>query len=624
MKKIIKIIFASLFLLFIILGIGIFVFLKTFDFNRLKPQIIAVGQNALGRSIDFTKLGLKLSFKNGVQFSIADIVVGERLDFGKEDFLTAKEVNLSVSIKDIIFKRQIRVLGIGCKEPQVNIIRLKDGRINLQAFGVIGQDQQGVTETTAQKSSSEAVQPAAMGLPTVFIKRINIDNARLAYIDYSFDPKVSIVFDKITLKADNFSLTNLFPIKLQASFASESQNIFAQGNGQVNINKPSFLLKDVKATVDISTLSMDALRRFIPQLKEVSLPEIKSGALSVAIDLFEAGQQGLIALKGQGALTKGSLRMKELVVPVESIEANFTMSEFLIALSNASFFLGKGKTEFSGNISDYLLKQNYSFKAMLNGLDLNECIDQSAYPIKVKGLVSGNFELKGQGFDPSTALSSLSGNGSLEIKEGQLTDINVFKMVLDKLSFVPNLAVFFETGVPERFKDNLRKKDTIVTSFKTTAEISSVSVVIQSMNMDAETFHFRGNGIVGFDQSYFFDGLFMIPQDLSSRIVAAVPEMEYLLDEVKQVCFPLKVLAKGGVVSFMPDVKQIGVNAIKQKGRQELEKILDKVLGKESPIQDNSQNFPENIEQSPPPDATDKKEGKRQLIDSIIGTIFKE
>ncbi|RJO65721.1 MAG: AsmA family protein [Candidatus Omnitrophota bacterium] len=618
MKRIIKVIFISLFIIAALFSAGIIIFLKTFDFNRLKPQIIAAGQNALGRSLDFSGLDLKLSFKNGVQLRLADIAVGEHPDFGKGSFLEAKEAYLGVSLKELLLKRQIRVLGVECESLRISVVRLKDGRINVQAFSASGQPAAPAEEPSAQKLSSINAQPPAVALPVILVNQIKVDNGRLEYVDYSFEPKLSLVFDKLMLKIENFSLTDSFPIMLRASFASGSQNVFAQGKGQLNMSHPSFLLKDVKAGVDLSTLSMDTLRRYIPQLEGVPLPEIKSGALSVSIDLFEAGQQGLIALKGQGALTKGSLRMKELAVPIEPIEANFTMSESVVALSKASGILGKGMAEFSGNISDYLLKQDYSFKATLTDIDLNECIDQSPYPVKIKGLVFGDIELKGQGFDPNTALSRLTGNGWLEIKEGQLTDINVLKMVLDKLSFVPNLATVLEAGLPERFKESLSKKDTIVTSFKTKISISNASIAIQSMNMDAETFSFQGNGRAGFDQSYSFDGSFTIPQDLSSRMVAAVPEMEYLLDEAKQIRFPLKVSGKGASISFMPDVKQIGIGAIKQKGRQELEKVLDKVLGKERSNEDVSQG----IEQ--PSATTDKKDGKKQLIDSIMGTIFKE
>jgi len=342
--------------------------------------------------------------------------------------------------------------------------------------------------------------------------------------------------------------------------------------------------------------------------------------------LFEVGPQGLIALKGQGALTKGSLRMKELATPIESIEAKFTMSESVIRLNSLLFSLGKGSVELSGNINDYLFEQNYSVKAKASGINFVECIDQSALPVKIKGLVFGEIELKGQGFDPNTILSKLSGNGSVEIKEGQLTDINVLKIVLDKLSFVPNLGAVLEAGLPERFKETIRRKDTLVTAFKADIGISNGSIQIQSLNMAADSCLFQGNGTVGFDQSYAFKGSFIIPQDLSSRMVGAAPEMEFLLDEAKQIRFPLKVSGKGASVSFMPDVKQIGITAIKHKGRQELEKVLDKVFDRSSKdvSQQPSVGSEPAKDDSPGSAEEKKKSGKQQLIEGVIDTIFKQ
>ena len=76
MKKIIKIVLIGLFLLFLIVSTGIFIFLKTFDVNRFKPQIISVGQNALGRSkacaLRLMLIGLGLLTLNGCTFIVKD------------------------------------------------------------------------------------------------------------------------------------------------------------------------------------------------------------------------------------------------------------------------------------------------------------------------------------------------------------------------------------------------------------------------------------------------------------------------------------------------------------------------------------------------------------------------
>lgn len=622
MNKAVKLILVSLLIVIVIFSAGISIFLTTFDFNRLKPQIVSAGEKAIARKIDFTKIDLKLSLRNGAQIRLTDIIAGEHPDFGKGNFLEAKEVYLGVSIKDLLFKRQIRVLDVECKSPHLSIVRLKDGRINVQAFAQTGQVKDKGAQATAQRSSSDSVQPSAVALPAIFINKINIDNGHLEYIDYSFGPKLALIFEKVMLKADNFSLTSSFPITLQASFASSSQNIFAQGKGQVNMQRLSFLLKDVKATADLSALSMDTLRRYIPQLEGIPLPEIKSGALLIFLDLFEAGPQGLMALKGQGTLNKGSLKMKELAVPIEPIEANFSMSESNIEFNKADFSLGKGKAVLSGSLNDYMFKQDYFVKAAFNSIDLGECIDQSAYPIKAKGLISGNFELKGEGFDPDAALSKLSANGSAEIKEGQLTNINILKMAIDKLTFIPNLSAALEAGLPENLKNSLRKKDTAITSLKIKIEVSDGKVAMQPINIESDSFNFQGSGKVGFDQAYFLNGSLTVPQELSAKMIAAVPQMEYLADQNKQIRFPLKVSGKGASVSFMPDVKQIGTSAIQQKGRQELEKVLDKILGKESPTEAGAQT--DSISPAEAQTSSDKASGKKQIIDAVVGTIFKE
>jgi len=485
-------------------------------------------------------------------------------------------------------------------------------------------DERHPEQDVLQKSQSKVTSLTTIGLPAIFINRINIKNAHLEYIDYSFEPRISLIFEQILLKVEDFSLTKLFPITLRAAFASDAQNIFAKGSGEVDMNRLSFILKDVTGRTNLSTLSMNKLRQFLPQLQKAPLPEIKSGELSISIELFEAGSQGLIALKGKGAVSKGSLHMKELAVPIESIQGNFFLSESAITLNNLSLSLGQGKAEISGNLNDYMLKQNYALKLKANEIELSECINQSSFPIKMEGIVFGDVMLNGQGFDPNTFLSRLNGNGSVEIKEGRLTDINVLKMVLDKISFVPNLGVVLEAGLPDRFKEMIRQKDTIVTAFKAGVVINNSSIQIQPFNIEADGFTFQGKGRVGFDQSYAFDGSFVIPQDLSGRIIGIVPEMEALSDTLRQIQFPLHVSGRGAKVSFMPDIKEMGISVIKYKGRQALEKVLDKVFERSSPDGSQQPSADTGSTEDMPPDTGQEKSKKQQLIEGVIDTIFKQ
>ena len=61
MKRIFKIIVIGLLSLFVISTVGLFIFLKTFNVSRFKPQIISAAQNALSRSVNFGDIALKIS-----------------------------------------------------------------------------------------------------------------------------------------------------------------------------------------------------------------------------------------------------------------------------------------------------------------------------------------------------------------------------------------------------------------------------------------------------------------------------------------------------------------------------------------------------------------------------------
>ena len=65
--KIIKFIFIFLIIVFILIIIGGIIFVKTFDANRYKPEIIRAAKTALARDVDFTELDLAASLADGIR-----------------------------------------------------------------------------------------------------------------------------------------------------------------------------------------------------------------------------------------------------------------------------------------------------------------------------------------------------------------------------------------------------------------------------------------------------------------------------------------------------------------------------------------------------------------------------
>lgn len=574
MKKIIKIFIIAVLSILLISIAGIFVFLKTFDIKKYKPNIIAAAQQAVGRPVNFDDIALKISLTDGIRFHLTNLEVPEDPAFGKGFFLTVREINLGVSIKDFILKRQISVLNVEAQSPQITVIRLKDGRINAQSFSAPA------TKAEPPKNPGQDIPAAAAKLPAIFINRIDLDNAGIRYLDYSGEPGMDLEVRNIKFSVKDFSLTRPFRISLNAAFLGSTPNVIFEGNGELDLKDLKIILKGSRLNLDLSSMSMEELRRGVPQLQKMPLPLELKGLLSIDVEQLSAGSQGISSLKAKGSLKDGFVRMKELLVPLEAIQSQFSLTESVITLDSTSASLGKGRIELSGEITGYLKEQNFRFKTKAEAIDLAQSLDQSAYPVKVKGLVSEVFDFKGKGFTPDVLFVNLSGNGILEMKEGRLTDINVLKMVLDKIPLISNLTDILSAKLPAGLSGKLLQKDTVVNSLKLTAEINNGSVLMQPISVEADGFKFEGKGRAGFDQSYSGEGAFSMPMDLSSRIAESVPEMKYLQDAEQLIRFPLKFSGKGASVSFKPDVKSLGVTAVTTAVTQELGKALEKVFKK--------------------------------------------
>ncbi|MDD2703510.1 MAG: AsmA-like C-terminal region-containing protein, partial [Candidatus Omnitrophica bacterium] len=415
-------------------------------------------------------------------------------------------------------------------------------------------------------------------VPALLVNSFILDGMKIRYVDQSVEPVIELECRDIRFAVRDFSPDRPFRISMRASFTGSSPNVTFEGTGTVNTSRGSFLLKDSKLNIDLSLLSIEELRRSIPQLKEISLPGQLKGKIKINVEQLSAGPSGLVSLKADGALTEGSVTVKELSVPLDSIQSKFSLTETAFVFADTTFSLGKGAIAFSGEVRDYLKTQAFKFKTKLDGIDLAQCLDQSSYSVKVQGLVSGVIQGDGKGFDPNVLPATMNAAGNLEIKEGRLVDMNVFKMVLDKLAFIPDLSGILEANLPGQYKEKLKQKDTMITSLKLNASLSNGSINIQPIAMEAEGFLFEGTGTVGLDQNYYLNGSFVILQDMASRMVESVSELKLLQDETQQIRFPLKVSGKGKSVSFIPDVQGLGVTVIKNKASEELQKIFDKVF----------------------------------------------
>ncbi len=451
--------------------------------------------------------------------------------------------------------------------------------------------------------------------PPSLIIDVQLTNGRVAFKDIA--PGVSVDTSLINFNVNQFSLNNPFSFKGQAAVFSTEPDINLEGSAKFDMATNTVEVKNTNLDVDFAKVTTAALTSAISMLKTDQLPESMTGQLNVNLKSFETGgPKGIKNCVLIGDLKNGSVKLSQLLVPIQIGQLTFnvmgTKADF-----NTVVNIGEGNLTAQGNLNDLLSQQGFVADMKLANLDLSKTLNQVSQPVKIQGTLLGEYSLRAEGLDPDHFMKTLSGNGNFQIKDGRLTDMNILKMVLDKISVIPNLGQKVQANLPPAYQTKLQQKDTILNKVYINSLLQNAAIVIQPMEVDADGFLLNADGNVGFDLNTSLKADFIIPADLSEKIIAGTPELQLLTDENKRISFPGKISGKYPQISYLPDVEYIGKRIIQNKGKEQLEKVLDKVFGSKD---SSSQGTTSSDGQNPQPK---EKRPEQQLLEGILDKVFK-
>ncbi|MBL8013590.1 MAG: hypothetical protein JNN05_07045, partial [Candidatus Omnitrophica bacterium] len=463
---------------------------------------------------------------------------------------------------------------------------------------------------------------------------VSLENAAVELKDVS--PGVNLQAYQIGLSIKDVSLDKKpMSIRLKAAYLSDQPNLDFTGTAVFDVPQSAVEVKDALFKTDLSLWSMEKLKSSVAALKDVSLPTELKGLLNVQIDMLAAGPKGMSALQSRGDLTAAVIKLKELKLPVNISQLKFQADGTNAKVDDLVVSLGKGTIKAKAAIDQYLVKPILHQELTVEGLDLDEVLEQKDAPIKALGLLYASMKIDG---DPSN-LNSLSGNGTFELKDGKLKGLNVIKTVFDsiKLPMLPNLSGMVMSALPEEYKKQFEKPDTDLKSVTSTMTIAQGAADLSVIDVQSDLFAFHGTGKAGFDQSYAVNGSFNITKDLSDLLVRDLENpFSYMRNGENLVSFPVHVKGKGAAqpkFEVEAIVKDVLKNAVQSKGKEELGRFVDKLLNKngiqtqsppsETPPQEGDGPADQTqVDQSNQKEAPQKSAGE-QLIEGVFGTILK-
>jgi len=188
--------------------------------RKLRPVLERQLTAALGRSIRFGDLSFSLVSRRLVA---TDITIADDASFSSLPVLTAKELQIGVSLAPLILSHRVELRSLQIESPQISIMRASNGTWNFSTIG--------------HASGAAAGNPtsALPSLPDLSVGRISIEDGR-AVIQTLPAHGEPTVYDHVRFTARDFSFASQFRFELSANLPAGG-TISATGRlGPINRN----------------------------------------------------------------------------------------------------------------------------------------------------------------------------------------------------------------------------------------------------------------------------------------------------------------------------------------------------------------------------------------------------
>ena len=237
--KVFKFLFLALGVLFVVVAIAAFIFVKTFNVNTYLPQITKAASDALGREVSIAAAGLDFSWQV-IAVDVFDIRVVDP-DSGTAPRVEVDKVHARLELMPLLTRRKIEVSGI-----------------------------------------------VVSGI------KVSVDDPQMP---------LNIQITNLDARIRDFSLTDPFSVDMDCAFASRGNNIHVHTDVRLDQVEKKFTLADLTLRSDLARLDMNAIRAITPALAQAPLPEALAGQVTLKMPFLSAGAKAPADIKAEGNIT---------------------------------------------------------------------------------------------------------------------------------------------------------------------------------------------------------------------------------------------------------------------------------------------------------------------------------
>lgn len=198
--------------IFLLLVIALLALPFLIDVNRFRPTIEAKLQQTLGRSVQIGEMHLSL-LAGGV--SVENVVISEDPAFGSAPFLTAKSLDVGVTMLPLILSRSLDVNSITLREPQLRLVRGNGGKWNFSSLGTSASSTPASGRgNRRQPQTAPRSEPTSSAASNVSIGTLRITDGKI--LVSSVNNTRAHEYSSVQLKASDINYTSVMPFSFEA------------------------------------------------------------------------------------------------------------------------------------------------------------------------------------------------------------------------------------------------------------------------------------------------------------------------------------------------------------------------------------------------------------------------
>lgn len=256
--------------------------------NRNKQWLAGQVENALGRKVSFSEIGVQIF--GGFGARIKDLKIADDAAFSKDDFVKAGDVQVSVKLWPALFGRY-EVSRVVLVQPEVTIIRAKDG-FN---YGSIGKQESAPAKpapaaTAELPPAAKAPAPAESGggKAAFVVSLVDIKKGQFRYLDRTTTPPGDLRVQDLDFSASDVSLDRPVRLKLaMALFGADTQNVKLEGSLGPLGSPPNVKNAALDLAIELGPLVVDDMKKLEAVAK--ALPADLSSADPVSLSAKVSG-----------------------------------------------------------------------------------------------------------------------------------------------------------------------------------------------------------------------------------------------------------------------------------------------------------------------------------------------